>query len=130
MNLASILEILKQLVGGFGTINDLSKWSVLSVQYAGKQVGGTVKSVHADPMTLELKVEFQPEGAEAITVQLKAVHHSPQRAKVLVDGTLDEDAALIFSWKGSPANPSRWGFDFKRVTLDGEDYRFNIRFDP
>jgi hypothetical protein len=40
------------------------------------------------------------------------------------------DAALIFAFKGSVSNPSRWAFDFKNVTVDGEDYRINLRFDP
>ncbi len=129
MNLASIIEILIQLVGGFHVINDASKWSVLSVQFNGQEVPGTIASVNVNPTQIEVTVSFTVEG-QSRTVVLKAVHFSPIRARVLVNGTVDEDGALIFSWRGNIPNPSRWGFDFKRVTLDGLDYRINTRFDP
>ncbi len=130
MNLASIIEILKQLVGGIHVINDASKWSVLSVQFNGREVPGTIQSVNVDPSQIEVTVAFAADGQTNRTVVLRAVHHSPIRARVLVNGTVDEDGALIFSWRGNIPNPSRWGFDFTRVTLDGLDYRINTRFDP
>ncbi len=130
MNLASLIELISQLVGGIHVINDASKWSVLSVQFNGREVPGTIQSVNVDPSQIEVTVAFAADGQANRTVVLRAVHYSPSKARVLVNGTVDDDAALIFSWRGNPVNMSRWGFDFKRVTLDGLDYRINTRFDP
>lgn len=130
MNLAAIIEALKQLVGGFSSFGDATKWSVLSVQYDGKSVPGTITAFAASATSIEATVRFNGSDNNPLDVTIKAAHHSPQKAKVLVNGTLDEDAALVFAWKGGPPNPSRWAFDFKRVTVDGEDYRINLRFDP
>jgi len=132
MNLLAILELLKQALGGFTKIKDRDKWSVLSVQFDGRSVKGEIVEFEADPKRLKIGVKFdrgEDDGGSA-TILLEAQHHSPQNAKVLVDGELDPDARLVFAFKGGIRNPSRWAFDFKNVTFEGEDYRINLRFDP
>ncbi len=130
MNLQAILELLKQLLGGFDQIGDASKWSVLSVQYDGKSVPGTVTALVASPVEINATVSFKGEDGADVEINVAAKHHSTSKAKVLVNGELDADAALIFAFKGSIGNPTRWAFDFKNVTVEGEDYRINLRFDP
>jgi hypothetical protein len=129
MNLKAIIETILQIVG-LAKWSDKSKWSLLSVQFSGETVNGTLNSLKADALGLEAKVSFLGEDGAPISVTVKAVHHSPTRMRVLVDGTADPDASLIFAYKGGPLNPSRWAFDFVRATVNGADYRINLRFDP
>ena len=84
----------------------------------------------ATPQELTFQVSFTGPGDNAMTLDITARHHSTDHAKVLVNGADDADARLIFKHKGSITNPSRWGFDFKNLTVAGEDYRVNLRFDP
>lgn len=129
MNLKAIIGTILQIVG-LSKWGDKTKWSLLSVQFSGQTVPGTLNSIKADALGLEANVSFVGEDDAAIKVTVKAVHHSPTRLRVLVDGAVDADASLIFAFKGGPLNPSRWGFDFVRVTINGVDYRINLRFDP
>jgi len=130
MNLQAILEVLKQLLGGFSQIGNASKWSVLSVQYNGKSVPGSLLALSASPLEINATIKFAGAAGADVVINVIAQHHSTSKAKVLVDGVLDSDASLAFDYHGSSGNPTRWGFDFKNVTVDGVDYRINLRFDP
>ncbi len=130
MNLSAILELLRQTVGA-GKLTDATKWSVLSVQSKGATTAGTLTSITVDPVLFTLSCVVDSTIDEsAMQFQLKAEPHSPRKAKVSVNGDHDPDAALIFDYHGSIGNTSRWGFDFDHVTVDGQDYRINLRFDP
>lgn len=134
MNLHAILELLKKAIGGFDKIQNPAFWSVLSVQTPEGSTKGQITSLTVDPKGLAVTVAWEEDGTPK-TVNLKAVHFSTSKLRVLVNDEVDADAALIFAFKGNLTNPDRWAFDFKRVTLEGadgesDDYRFNLRFDP
>jgi hypothetical protein len=125
MAFVSFTTIIGLLSGSAEKRNDEENWSVDIEQSGEPRRKGEVTAVSLEAQGLNLTIK---DGDKEI--ELAALPHKANKVKVLVDGELDPDAVLVFAFKGSFGNPSRWGFDFKRVTIDDEDYRFNCRFDP
>jgi len=121
ISIATIVGILPDI----GKRNDPKFWSVDIEEMGEPRRKGTVTAVSLETQGLKLTVT---DGDKE--VKLAALPYTATKTKVLVNDEVDADAALIFAYKGSPFNPSRWGFDFKRVTLGDEDFRFNFRYDP
>lgn len=125
MPLVSFATIIGILSSDADKRNDEEFWSVDIEQSGEPRRKGKITAVSLEVQGLNLTIE---DGSKEI--ELAALPHTSHKLKVLVNGDLDPDAALIFAFKGNFTNRSRWGFDFKRVTLDDEDHRFNCRFDP
>lgn len=126
ITLDSILDLLKQLLEeAYKNRNDASKWEV-SVEEQGKEKRkATVVSVslEAEAFTFEIK-----DGDLATKLKAYPSLSSSKKLKVEVNGAIDEDAAVVYRPVPSPANPARFHLDFKRVTLNGEDFRFNLAY--
>ena len=126
ITLDSILDLLKQLLEEeYKNRNDASKWEV-SVEEQGKEKRkATVVSVslEAEAFTFEIK-----DGDLATKLKAYPSLSSSKKLKVEVNGAIDEDAAVVYRPVPSPANPARFHLDFKRVTLNGEDFRFNLAY--
>jgi hypothetical protein len=137
MNLVATLQLLRQAVG-IEKILDTTHWSLFSVQSRGQQLQASLVSIavardlniiHAVvKVTVPAAGEDQPE--QEIEMDLKAVPGTVNRAHILVNDARDMDANLTFDYAGRLGNLSRWAFDFVNVTVDGVDYRVNLRFDP
>lgn len=130
-NIGGILSLLRQVVGA-DKMTEPDLWSVLTIEVEGSNddLKGTVSDVQNVPVnTLSITIDYT-EGGTDKQVVLKASASTVKMAKISVNDKDDSDARLIFSNKGNIGNPSRWGFDFKEITIDGKDYRFNLRFDP
>jgi hypothetical protein len=126
ITLGAILTVLK--IGGGHVLerrNDPSFWSVDIEPSGGERRKGEVTGVSLEATGLMLTVNDK--GRD---LALAAVPHTATKTKILIDGEVDADAAMVFDPKPSPGNLTRFAFDFKRVTIDGDDHRFNFRFDP
>jgi len=85
----------------------------------------TVSAVRFDVNGLELTVKD-----EATTYKLKAIPRDSSHTTVSLNDAVVADAALVFSFRGTIFNPSRYGFDFRPILIDGGMARFNMRYDP
>lgn len=126
VTIGSILNVLKIAAGStLERRNDPKYWSVDIEPSGGNKRKGKVTGVSFEATDLTLTVD------DAGTERTLTAHPvSASKTKVLVDGDWDSDAVLVFDPKPSLGNPTRYAFDFKRVTIDGEDHRFNFRYDP
>ena len=115
------------LKADFDRADDPKYWSaVLKPEDGGAETKALVKEARLDAakgLRLALEADGKP-------IVLEATPSSASQSRVKVDGALDPDARLVFALKGSFGNPTRYAFDFKNVTLDGEDLRVDTRFDP
>jgi len=66
----------------------------------------------------------------ATTYRLQAVPTGISHSKVFLDDKEVEGAAMVFAPKPSIGNLTRYAFDFRPVTLNGNPARFNMRYDP
>ena len=126
ITLGSILSVLR--IGGANVVerrNDPEFWTVDIEPSGGDKRKGTVTGVNFEATGLMITVN---DGDRDLV--LAAVPHTATRTRVLVDGEVDQDAAMVFDPKPSFGNRTRFAFDFKRVTIDGDDHRFNFRYDP
>lgn len=124
ITLGAILQVL-DVASSLSKRNDKQFWKV-GIETPGEpNRAAIVTAVSLEPNGLHLTVQ---DGATEI--KLADVPSTATRTKVLVNGELDPDAAMVFDIKTSPANPTRFAFDFRRVTIDDKDHRFNFRYDP
>lgn len=49
---------------------------------------------------------------------------------IRVNNAIQREASLVFEFKGTLKDQSRWAFDFRPLNLEGKIYRLNTRFDP
>jgi len=116
------------LLGGpdvFSRRNDVHYWSGW-VEEDGKTRKLKVTQVSLDESGLDVTIK---EG-EKPDLTLSAVPGNLSHTKVLVNEVLDPESSLIFAPKPSIFNLTRYAFDFRPVTLDGKEVRFNLRYDP
>lgn len=126
ISLKSILDLLKQLLEeAYSGRNNAAKWEV-SVEEPGK-VKRTAAVVAAKLEAEEFLFEVK-DGETATKLRAYPSLSSSKKLKVEVNGTIDEDAAVVYKPVPSPANPARFHLDFKRVTINGEDFRFNLAY--
>lgn len=124
ITMEAILQVLN-LAGALNARNDKQFWK------GGIETSGepnrplTVTAVSLEITGLHLTVQDGDKEIKLADLPLNATH-----TKVLVNGERDVDAAMVFAVKGSPGNPTRFAFDFRRVTLEGKDHRLNFRYDP
>ena len=111
----------------FGTRNDPAKWEAnFKPEDDAPQTKANVKAVSLEAAT-GLRLELDKDGTPVV---IHAKPSSTARSKIDVNGDSDPDARMVFAYKGTILNPTRYAFDFKRITLDGEEYRVDTRFDP
>lgn len=122
----SIGSIINLLVGSASKRNDKTKWSAWLVDQEGDKETAEVKSVSLEALT-GLKMELKTPTRE---FTIEARPSSLKKTQVYLDDVLDPEANLVFDFKGSLTNPSRWGFDFRPVTFGEDEIRINTRFDP
>lgn len=92
----------------------------------GEKGGATVKAVSVETSSgMKLELEFK---GNDLTLEVKPTTIS--HGSVYVNGELDPEARMIFAYKGSIGNPSRWALDIRPFTYLDDEYRANIRFDP
>jgi hypothetical protein len=126
ITLESILDLLKQLLETlYDQRNDATKWDA-----AIEEPGKPRRNVKLDSVSLELAAfEFHVDDDGKKTV-LKAEPDlsSLRKMKIEVNGVADPDAAIVYRPVPSPGNAGRFHLDFKRVTLKGEDVRFDFAY--
>ena len=124
ITLEAIMHVL-DLASSLSKRNDKQFWKV-GIETPGEpNRSATVTAVSLEITGLHLTIQ---DGDKEI--KLADLPSTATRTKVLVNDEPDPDAAMVFDIKASPGNPSRFAFDFRRVTLDGKDHRFNFRYDP
>lgn len=97
-------------------------WANFKPEDGSHETVAKVKNVRMEATT-GLRLELEKGDA---TIVLEARPSSLSKSKIYVGGKLDVDASMVFDVK----NQSRFAFDFKNVTIDGEDYRIDTRLDP
>lgn len=124
IGIGTILEILGDAAK---KRNDASKWEAKGHNLdTDANTKYTVDRVKMEATT-GLEIDLSNNGT---TIKLHAKPASLKKTRVFVNGELDPEAGLVFDFKGNFGNPSRWAFDFRPVTVDGEEFRINTRFDP
>ncbi len=104
--------------------NDPQYWSGW-VDDQGQTRQLSVTAVHLDEGGLELKIKDA-----AATYELKAVPKDATHTRVFFQGNEVKGGAMVFALKGSFGNPTRFGFDFRPIPINGHSARFNMRYDP
>lgn len=132
MSLSTIIQLLKSLLqAAFANRNDPKKWE-----------GWVDIHGHTDPPTkVELAGKFSAASVELqglkfvidvngtnVTLEAKPSILNPHKADVYIDGVLHHEAGVVVAPKNSAQHPIRVAVDFRPVTLNGDDARFNLRF--
>ena len=108
----------------FSRRNDVKYWSGW-VSQDGPDRKVKVTAVSFEENGLELSLDDN-----GTTHKLKAVPKDESHTAVSFDDAAVAGASLVFALKGTLLNPTRFGFDFRPIPLNGNPARFNMRYDP
>lgn len=129
MNIAIFIQTFKSLVRtAYGKRNDEKKWGGWIDFIDAEDNPGTIKlDGKFTKVSVELtglRFEFTVEGETVVLEARPNIH----QMDVFIDSEYDPEAKVVAKYKGTPSHPLRAGIDFRPVTFQGDECRFNLRF--
>lgn len=132
MNPVTLFNLLKSLMlAAFSHRNDPSHWEgwidVHGSDDQPKEIQLKGKFKSASVEVTGLKFEIDVEG-KTVTLEARADISNIHKLSVYVDDILQPEASVVVAPKSSPAHPIRVAVDFRPISLNGDETRFNLRF--
>jgi hypothetical protein len=129
MNIPVFIQTFKSLVkAAYGKRNDPKKWAGW-IEFTDAddnsqtiKLDGKFKSVTVE--LTGLRFEFEADGKKVVLEARPNLH----KMDVYINDEHDPEASVVAKYKGTPARPLRAGVDIRPVTYEGEECRFNLRF--
>lgn len=137
MNLVTLFNLLKQLmVAAFNNRNNKSHWEgwvdvrhtdidSSSIHTSKIELAGKFEEVSVEPSGLRFKIKME---SRSIVLEAKADITNPHKLAVFVDNMHQPDASVVVAPKNSMNHPIRVAVDFRPIVFDGDETRFNLRF--
>lgn len=129
MNIPVFLQTFKSLVKtAYGNRNDPKKWGGWIDFIDADDNPGTIKlDGKFTKVSLELTgllFEFEANG-EKLRLEARPNIH---KMDVFLNDEHDPEASVVTKYKGTLSHPLRAAVDVRPVTYDGDECRFNLRF--
>ena len=122
--LVSLLPQIEQLLrDAFNHRNDENRWECTIEQPGQANRNATMVLVQIEATGFTFKIK---DGDRPFTLQATP---APQHMNVKLNGTLDAEARLVFRPAPSIPHPQRFHLDFRPVTVDGAEWRFDFAFE-